>query len=90
MPYVNDGWCFACGPHNPIGLHLNFQPVSDGVATIFTPQRQHQGYQGIMHGGLVATLLDEAVTYAIAHKFGMAVTGELTTRLHRPVPVALC
>ena len=52
--------CFVCGVNNPIGLHLDFWMDGEQVWTDFTPGREHQGYPGVMHGGLVATLLDES------------------------------
>lgn len=87
MPLVNDGWCFACGDQNPIGLRLKFEATGDGVAARFVADRRYQGYQGVLHGGIVMTLLDEAQVYAVAQRFGYAVTAELRTRLRSPAPV---
>ncbi len=58
--------CFGCGPANPQGLHLVFTTESDTKATIATAHLQlgrfHEGPPGHIHGGIVATLLDEAMS----------------------------
>jgi acyl-coenzyme A thioesterase PaaI-like protein len=88
MPYDNDRYCFACGENNPIGLHLRFSYGEDSAETRFTPERVFQGYPGLMHGGLVATLLDEAMAHAVIAAHGPAVTGDLHVRLRgRGVPI---
>lgn len=88
MPYEDDHYCFACGRRNPIGLHLQFDCGEEGVSAHFVPELVHQGYPGIMHGGLVSTLLDETMAYAVIHACGPAVTGELQVRLRgRGVPI---
>ena len=57
--------CFGCGKNNPVGLKLQFTD-NDGVITgEFTPGEFHQGWPGIIHGGVLFTLLDEASGYAI-------------------------
>jgi len=53
----NEGMCFACGKRNPIGLHLDFRFEGDEYVTEFVPQEVHQGFPGIIHGGLIATVL---------------------------------
>ncbi len=84
---VNDGYCFVCGPANPVGLRLRFEPTPDGVRAVVSVPRELQGWQGIVHGGIVATLLDEALAYAAVYAVGPAVTAELTVRLRAPCPV---
>jgi acyl-coenzyme A thioesterase PaaI-like protein len=81
MPPEDDRYCFACGEKNPIGLHLAFTYDEEGVEAQFTPQRVHQGYNGLMHGGLVATLMDETMAHAVSSSYGPAVTGDLHIRL---------
>jgi uncharacterized protein (TIGR00369 family) len=76
--------CFGCGPDNPIGLHLHFEPTGDGVAAAYVPSAEHQGWDGIVHGGIVATILDEALAYAAYYAAGPSVTAELQVRLRRP------
>ena len=84
-PLANQG-CFGCGPANPIGLHLDFDYHPDGgVQALFTPGHEHQGWDGVMHGGLVTVLLDEAAAWAAAASTSMNVTGRLEVRYREPV-----
>jgi len=81
----DDGWCFACGPHNPHGLHLTDFHFEDGQYIChFTPQRHHQGWVGLTHGGIVATLLDEIMTRMLWEQGVNAMTGELNVRYRQP------
>jgi acyl-coenzyme A thioesterase PaaI-like protein len=64
LPYTRD--CFVCGAHNPHGLHLRFRREGDEVRADFNPQPQHAGFRGIVHGGILATVLDEAMFWAAA------------------------
>jgi acyl-coenzyme A thioesterase PaaI-like protein len=82
----DDGMCFCCGQKNPIGLKLQFEMLPDGrMRTEWTPRREHQGFKDIVHGGLVATLMDE-VMIRLLYALGIrAVTAELSTRLLRPL-----
>ena len=87
MKLADDGYCFACGPKNPIGLKLNFHLSGETIITEFTPKKEHQGYLNIVHGGIITTLLDEAmVKLAIALKMP-AVTAHLDVRLKEPLNV---
>ncbi len=81
MPEGNDHYCFACGARNPIGLHLHFSYGEGTAEALFTPQQVHEGYPGLMHGGLVATLLDEVMAHAVISTHGTAATGDLRVRM---------
>lgn len=84
----DDRWCFACGPENPHGLHLaGFHDEGPDHVVRFMPQREHQGWQEITHGGIVATLLDEVMTRLLYARGQEAMTAELTVRYHRPLPI---
>lgn len=88
MKEVDDKMCFACGQENPISLGLKFEEVdNDSVKGEFTPGENHQGYDGIMHGGLIATLLDEAMAYVIGFKDIKAYTAELNIRFRTAVEI---
>lgn len=53
--------CFVCGPANPIGLHLEFR-IDNGVClSEFTPGRHHCGYDGVTHGGIIFSALDDVM-----------------------------
>ncbi len=85
-------WCYACGELNPIGLHLHFQMDAEKWAEAeFIAQKEHQGYPGFVHGGLVTTLLDEAMGWATCWAtYGVgiwALTGKMETRFREPVPI---
>ncbi|ADO76755.1 PaaI family thioesterase [Halanaerobium praevalens] len=80
--------CFACGPENPISLGLKFEEISQNrVRAEFTPTANHQGYTGIIHGGLTATLLDEAMAYVVGFKGIKAFTAELNIRFRKAIEV---
>jgi len=87
MIFRDDDYCFVCGGKNPIGLKLDFQFDGRCIKTEFTPQKEHQGYMNIVHGGIITTLLDEAmVKLAIAMDMP-AVTAQVEVRLKSPVNV---
>ena len=64
LPYTKG--CFVCGAQNPHGLALRFRIVGNEVHGDFTPQPQHAGFRGIIHGGIVSTVLDEVMIWAAA------------------------
>lgn len=85
---VNDGYCFGCGPQNPIGLGLTFHWNGEVYETQWTPKREHQGWADRVHGGLLALVLDEALSRAALETHGLDwVTAELTIRLHAPAAI---
>lgn len=57
--------CFACGTDNPIGLHLHFYRFGNAVCTDITLGKYHEGWQDIAHGGIISTLLDEVMSWAV-------------------------
>ncbi|MBC8412100.1 MAG: PaaI family thioesterase [Nitrospira sp.] len=87
MRYADDGHCFVCGPENPIGLKLQFAHIDNKVRAEFNPSKKYQGYMDIVHGGILSTVLDEAmVKIAIAE--GMpAVTAQMDLRLKKPLHI---
>lgn len=88
MPEVDDSMCFACGEENEISLGLKFKKTSEDIVEAeFTALKNHQGYNGIMHGGLVATLLDEAMAYAVGLKAITAYTAELNIRFKKALKI---
>ncbi len=84
----NSRLCFVCGMQNPIGLKAFFYQDEEGrVVAHFTGKEEHQGYPGVMHGGIVTALLDEVIgRVAIAHGL-WTVTAKLEVRFRRPVPL---
>ena len=81
-------YCFACGAENPDGLALEFVFSKDEeISAVFTPKRIHQGYDDMLHGGIVCTLLDAAMTRLLMDKGIPAVTAHLDVRFKKPVPI---
>lgn len=80
-------WCFACGKLNPIGLKLDFREEDNTYITNFTAGPEHQSYDGIVHGGIVSTLLDEIMARYIHAKGVNAVTARLEVRYRHPTPI---
>ncbi len=58
--------CFVCGESNPAGLKLRFHTDGRVVETHFTPRAEHIGFKQVVHGGIIATLLDEIMVWACA------------------------
>lgn len=82
--------CFACGMENPIGLKLAMYAQSDGkVICDYTVPRIYEGYPGIVHGGVVTTMLDEVISrvYMAADHNRFMYTAKLTTKYRKHVPV---
>lgn len=80
--------CFGCGPGHPTGLRVRCFKTDDGVASPVVIARQYEGPPGAAHGGIVAAYLDEILAGAALRATGKsAVTGELTVRYRRPVPI---
>jgi len=78
--------CLICGNENPWSLGLQFHAANDGwVYSEFQAHDKLQGYDGIMHGGMVSSLLDAAMTHCLFHQNIRAVTGELLVRFLHPV-----
>jgi acyl-coenzyme A thioesterase PaaI-like protein len=87
MKLTVDSMCFACGQHNPIGLKLEFRFDGDDYVTTFQVRPEYQGWAGIVHGGLLATALDETMARLLWEKDINAITARLEVRYHRPVPI---
>ncbi len=82
--------CIVCGRENIHGLHLSFHVHNEtGIVTAdYTPAPHHIGFEGIIHGGVLATILDEAMVWAATwagKRF--CVCGELSVRYRQSVPV---
>lgn len=60
-----DNVCFACGPGNPQGLYLQPRREGDLIVAEFMPGTWHEGWQGVVHGGILTTILDETMAYAL-------------------------
>jgi uncharacterized protein (TIGR00369 family) len=80
--------CFVCGEKNRKGLQAAFQTNSDLLCSFGSVvlAETFQGWGNIVHGGILAALLDEACIYAAMSLEKQAVTAELQIRYRKPVP----
>ena len=86
---ADDRRCFACGPDNASGLRLTFEYGSDWARCVTTIEPQFAGWVDMLHGGIVATLLDEAMAHATIAAGVRAVTARLEIRFFKPAPVGV-
>jgi uncharacterized protein (TIGR00369 family) len=83
----DDGHCFVCGRNNSSGLKLDFREEDGRTVAEFVPGKAHQGFRDIVHGGIIAAVLDEAVMKTVLAKGIEAVTAEITVRFRSPLAV---
>lgn len=88
----NSRHCFVCGLENPIGLRLSFYELEEGVVeTEFIAGEQFQGYPGVLHGGVTASVLDEVTSRAYigadVHNPRFVFTGKLEIKYRKNVPL---
>ncbi len=86
---MHKGLCFGCGQNNPVGLKLNFNKENDALRAEFTPGEVFQGWPGIVHGGIITCLLDEAMNYAAYFEGATCLTASMQIRLRQPVKIAV-
>jgi uncharacterized protein (TIGR00369 family) len=86
-PYDREqNMCFGCSVKNPIGLSLRFRESEEALHASWTPSENYQGYPGILHGGITASLLDETGGWCVSVKIGTAgVTSEMKIKYLAPV-----
>ncbi len=84
-----DDGCFVCGAENPIGLRAEFSVDSENNRAIanITIGSNFQGWQGVVHGGIIATLLDETAIYACRALSDRAVTAGMSVKYKHPVRI---
>jgi uncharacterized protein (TIGR00369 family) len=87
---VDDGMCFACGEKNSRGLHLKFTvfPQKRRIETTFTLSPEFQGWKGIVHGGIIATILDEVMAKVTCELGIKVVTASLEVRFKNAARVS--
>lgn len=79
--------CFGCGQKNPIGLRLKFSWDGETARADFTPGEEYQGWPGVVHGGIISCLLDEALNYPSYFLKCYCLTAEMRVRLRQTAPV---
>jgi uncharacterized protein (TIGR00369 family) len=87
----NSRMCLVCGLKNPFGLHTSFYELDNReILAVFRPREEHQSYPGRLHGGIISTILDEAIGRAIMMHSDTEVWGvtvDLQVRFKKPVPL---
>ena len=84
---LGDNYCFACGAKNPYGLHLQLQIEGERYVAEKTLSREYQSYSGVVHGGIVTTMLDEAMGGYLVACGEKALTARIDVRYRKPTPV---
>lgn len=89
MKLESNGNCFVCGEKNPNGLHLNFEIDKERqtLKTTFKAPPTFQGWDGIVHGGIISTLMDEAMAKLVYELGFRAVTISLEIKFRKPAPI---
>ena len=84
LPHTHS--CFVCGESNPLGLKLRFETDGRIVRSRFIPRPEHIGFKRVVHGGIIATLLDEIMVWACAVRTKrFAFCAEMTVRYLHPL-----
>ena len=79
-------FCFVCSSSNPMGLALHYAPLPDGsVSAKFLGHSALEGYSGLLHGGVIAAMLDGAMTNCLFAHGIRGLTAELKVRYHESV-----
>ena len=79
--------CFVCGPSNPIGLNVRFHLDDDVCRAEFTPQDEHVGYDGVTHGGILFSLLDDVMANWVFLRGERCYTARAEVRYRKPLPI---
>jgi uncharacterized protein (TIGR00369 family) len=89
MKLESNGNCFVCGKNNPNGLRLSFEidKEKQTLRTTFVASPTYQGWDGIVHGGILSTLLDEAMANLVYELGYQAVTASIEIRFKKPAPI---
>ena len=89
MKFETYGNCFVCGVNNPNGLQLSFEIDKERqtLKTTFVASPTFQGWDGIVHGGMIGTLLDEAMAKLVYELGYQAVTASLEIKFKKPAPI---
>ncbi len=88
IPNYQESICFACGPKNDKGLQMKFFGTEGKVFCDVVLPEHMAGWNGVSHGGIVSTLLDESMSWgAIFLLKRLVLTKNMTVTYHKPVPV---
>lgn len=79
--------CFVCGPGNPIGLGVTFRLEAQTCVAEFTPDDRHMGYEGVTHGGILFSLLDDVMANWLWLQGIHCFTARADVRYRQPLPI---
>lgn len=77
--------CFGCGELNQTGLQLQLHLVTGGCWTELVVPERFQGWEGVVHGGVISTILDELMTWSLIERDSWGVTARLAVEFKRPL-----
>lgn len=83
----DDDHCFACGMENQEGLRIQWKVTDTSMTGEFIPEKKYQSWRGIVHGGIIATLLDESMARLACALYGKALTAEIVVRYIAPAKI---
>ncbi|NPV42075.1 MAG: PaaI family thioesterase [Anaerolineae bacterium] len=90
-PQPNSKMCFICGLENPVGLKLRIYETEPGVVeTAYTAPEHFQGYPGVLHGGIIATIIDEVSGRSLmgtAEQTRFMFTARIEVKYRKNVPI---
>lgn len=79
--------CFVCGPGNPDGLHVRFRLEDDVCRAEFVPAPNHGGYDGVTHGGILFSLLDDVMANWVFLRGEQCFTARAEVRYRQALPI---
>src|ERR1035437_9533895 len=86
--WTDDKQCIVCGTENPFGLKLKFRVEGAELVTEWTAEKRFQGYADVLHGGIIATILDETMVNLPWKRDGVPViSAELNVRFIQPAKI---
>ena len=88
VPWADDQHCMVCGSANPIGLKLHFRVEGGALVTEWVAEKRFQGYADVLHGGIIATILDETMVNLPWKRDGIPViSAEMNVRFIQPAKI---
>ncbi|SVC00231.1 uncharacterized protein METZ01_LOCUS253085 [marine metagenome] len=81
--------CFVCGPDNPIGLHLTFRMDGTICRSEFIPDQRHVGFDGMTHGGILYSVLDDAMANWLFLQGARGYTARCEVRYLEPLDIGV-
>lgn len=85
--FTDDRYCFCCGEKNPLNLKMQFHYESEKLFSSVIFPKEYQGFNNVVHGGIIGTVLDEIMVNLHCLKNEKIITAEYNVRLKAPCPV---